>query len=176
MTQFRQGFGLSSKLRRQLIQTVSSGMTATSPSLCACNMATRAAAMKRLPIVPLRSAFTCSTASRRTFTTLQLSPRVANSRAKVTTHFLKPTLQQSFRRSYAEVITPTAKRRGRGFFRWTWRLIYLSAIAGTGWLAYNIYVLRTPQEQFEPDPSKKTLVILGTHILGRTPNPLWNTN
>ncbi|MCJ1388158.1 NADH:ubiquinone oxidoreductase [Xylographa bjoerkii] len=38
----------------------------------------------------------------------------------------------------------------------------MSAIGGTAYLAYNIYTLRTPQEQFDPDPSKKTLVILGT--------------
>lgn len=39
--------------------------------------------------------------------------------------------------------------------------MYLSALGGIGWLSYSIYQLRTPNEQFEPDPSKKTLVILG---------------
>ena len=29
-------------------------------------------------------------------------------------------------------------------------------------MAYVIYMLRTPDEQYNPDPSKKTLVILGT--------------
>ena len=70
-------------------------------------------------------------------------------------------LRQSFRRSYADTVSPVTKRRGRGFLRWTWRLTYLSAIGGIGWLGYSIYILRTPQEQFDPDPSKKTLVILG---------------
>jgi NADH:ubiquinone reductase (non-electrogenic) len=27
--------------------------------------------------------------------------------------------------------------------------------------AYSIYDLRHPEEQYEPDPSKKTLVVLG---------------
>ena len=72
-------------------------------------------------------------------------------------------LQQSFRRSYAETLSPTTKRRGRGIFRWTWRLTYFSAIGGIGWLGYSIYTLRTPHEQFNPDPSKKTLVVLGMH-------------
>lgn len=70
-------------------------------------------------------------------------------------------LQQTFRRSYADAVSPTTKRRGRGFFRWTWRLTYLSALAGVGYLTYTIYLLRSPNEQFNPDPSKKTLVILG---------------
>lgn len=28
-------------------------------------------------------------------------------------------------------------------------------------MSYVIYILRTPDDQFNPDPSKKTLVILG---------------
>ena len=72
----------------------------------------------------------------------------------------KPNVQRLFRRSYADNATPNVRRRA-GFFRWTWRLIYLSAIGATGYLGYTVYLLRTPHEQFEPDPSKKTLVILG---------------
>jgi NADH:ubiquinone reductase (non-electrogenic) len=53
-----------------------------------------------------------------------------------------------------------SRRRFR-WFRWLWRLTYLSAIAGTGYLAYGVYELRNPDEQVEPDPSKKNLVILG---------------
>lgn len=34
-------------------------------------------------------------------------------------------------------------------------------------MSYVIYMLRTPDEQFNPDPSKKTLVILGTLIFHR---------
>jgi len=35
------------------------------------------------------------------------------------------------------------------------------AVAGFAYLAYTIYQGRHPNEQFDPDPSKKTLVILG---------------
>ena len=72
-------------------------------------------------------------------------------------------LRQTFRRSYADVAPPKPKRRIRGFFKWTWRLLYVSAIAGAGYLAYTIYLLRTPSDQYAPDPAKKTLVILGTY-------------
>ncbi|KAL8741459.1 MAG: hypothetical protein Q9190_005941 [Brigantiaea leucoxantha] len=70
-------------------------------------------------------------------------------------------LYQSSRRAYADGFTPATKRRGRGFFRWTWRLTYLSTLGAVGYLGYVIYLLRNPNEQYNPDPSKKTLVILG---------------
>ena len=71
-------------------------------------------------------------------------------------------LPKTFHRSYADS-APVKKRRA-GFFRWTWRLTYLSALGGLGYLGYLIYDLRTPDEQYEPDPKKKTLVILGLCI------------
>ncbi len=75
-------------------------------------------------------------------------------------------LQQPFRRAYSEApsvnLSPTPKPKKRfRFFRWTWRLTYLSAIGLVGWLTYTVWELRNPNDQFEPDPSKKTLVILG---------------
>jgi NADH:ubiquinone reductase (non-electrogenic) len=45
--------------------------------------------------------------------------------------------------------------------RWTWRLTYLSALAGVGYIGYGVYQDRYPEDQVDPDPSKKTLVILG---------------
>lgn len=42
-----------------------------------------------------------------------------------------------------------------------WRLTLLTGIGLVGNMGYSIYTLRNPTEQFEPDPSKKTLVILG---------------
>jgi NADH:ubiquinone reductase (non-electrogenic) len=45
---------------------------------------------------------------------------------------------------------------------WTWRLTYLSTLGGVAYLGYGIWVLRHPVEQEEPDPKKKTLVVLGT--------------
>ena len=89
---------------------------------------------------------------------------------------ITPLYQQSFRQAATEAgPSPAPKRRAAGFFRWTWRVVYLSAIAGTGFIAYEIYLLRTPNEQFEPDPSKKTLVILGK-VLGISSSYLsvWN--
>ncbi len=79
----------------------------------------------------------------------------------------RAALQQSFRRTYADApsvtLSPPAtkpKRRFR-FFRWLWRITYLSALGGAAWFAYSIYDLRNPADQMEPDPTKKTLVILG---------------
>jgi NADH:ubiquinone reductase (non-electrogenic) len=60
---------------------------------------------------------------------------------------------------------PKPKKRFR-FLRWAWRLTWLSGLGLTGAMVYSIYSLRHPEEQFEPDPEKKTLVILGM-ILSR---------
>jgi hypothetical protein len=82
---------------------------------------------------------------------------------------IKPLLSRSVfrkesKRSYADIATPKTKRRGRKLLRWTWRFTYLGAIGGILYMGYGIYQLRTPQEQLESgnDPTKKTLVILGT--------------
>ncbi|KAH8672710.1 hypothetical protein BGZ60DRAFT_373756 [Tricladium varicosporioides] len=83
-------------------------------------------------------------------------------RARPTT-FDNSKFQQSFRRAYAEVATPPAQKPRRfRFFKFLWRVTYISAFAGTAYLAYGVWELRHPEEQFEPDPSKKNLVILGT--------------
>ncbi|KAK3680100.1 NADH:ubiquinone oxidoreductase [Recurvomyces mirabilis] len=74
-------------------------------------------------------------------------------------------VQNAFRRSYAEISPETqrvVKRRSWRFLRWTWRLTYLSVIGGLVYTGYGIYQNRTPAEQVDPDPSKKTLVVLGT--------------
>lgn len=55
---------------------------------------------------------------------------------------------------------PKPKKRFR-FLRWAWRLTWLSGLGLTGTMVYSIYSLRHPEEQIEPDPEKKTLVILG---------------
>ncbi|CRG83096.1 NADH dehydrogenase [Talaromyces islandicus] len=72
-------------------------------------------------------------------------------------------VQPALRRAYADAAAPSPapKKRFR-FFRWAYRLTVLSGLGLTGYLAYSIYLLRHPEEQFEPDPSKKTLVILGS--------------
>ncbi|RJE20485.1 NADH dehydrogenase [Aspergillus sclerotialis] len=76
--------------------------------------------------------------------------------------FPRQTLHRSARRTYADAApAPKPKKRFR-FFRWMWRLTLLAGIGLTADVAHNIYTLRHPAEQFEPDPTKKTLVILGT--------------
>lgn len=99
--------------------------------------------------------------ARRTLTTSLRSNKIHPSRAQIKPTLSSSHLQQLFRRSYADISQPKARRKGGGFFRWTWRLVYLSAIGGVAYLSYSIYDLRTPPEQLEVDSSKKTLVILG---------------
>ena len=82
-------------------------------------------------------------------------------------------LRSSFRRSYADSVSPEtkvkAKRSAFTTLKWIWRATYLSAFAGVGWVCYGIFESRNPADQAPPDPSKKTLVVLGAcHI----PSPL----
>lgn len=80
----------------------------------------------------------------------------------------RSAITQPFRRQYADnqsptaTLSPAAKPKKRwGFFRTIWRITYISLLGGVAYLAYTIYDLKYPSEQFEPDPSKKTLVVLG---------------
>ncbi|ORY63519.1 alternative NADH-dehydrogenase [Pseudomassariella vexata] len=80
----------------------------------------------------------------------------------------RSTVSRQFTRGYADV-PPTVparpgkwSRRLRGTVRWSWRLTYLSLIGGTAYIIYDGYDARHPEEQYNPDPHKKTLVILGT--------------
>ncbi|KAI1861163.1 hypothetical protein JX265_009782 [Neoarthrinium moseri] len=72
-------------------------------------------------------------------------------------------LSRQFRRTYADSApaAPVKKRKVR-VFRWLWRLTYLSVLGSIGYVVYDGYVARHPEDQFVPDPNKKTLVILGT--------------
>ncbi|KAI0480835.1 pyridine nucleotide-disulfide oxidoreductase-domain-containing protein [Xylariaceae sp. FL0804] len=71
-------------------------------------------------------------------------------------------VSRRFTRSYADA--PPRKKPGkvRMTFRWLKRLTYLSLIAGVAGIVYDGYLDRHPNDQFIPDPQKKTLVILGT--------------
>jgi hypothetical protein len=44
-------------------------------------------------------------------------------------------------------------------------LVQLSLIGGVAYVAYEIYQDRNPEPQVKPDPSKKTLVVLGKLLL-----------
>jgi NADH:ubiquinone reductase (non-electrogenic) len=79
----------------------------------------------------------------------------------------RKTLIQQCRRNYADLppVVPgnaiPKKKKKAGVLRWAWRLTYVSTLGMLGFSAYGIYVNRHPIEQQEPDPSKKTLVVLG---------------
>lgn len=118
-------------------------------------MASAARATMRLPTpssigVPIRRSFATSSQS-----------FLTRARPSSRTLLDKNKLQQTFRRTYADV-APAKKPRRFRYFTYLWRLTYLSTVAGTAYLAYGVYELRHPDDQFEPDPTKKNLVILGT--------------
>ncbi|KAK5083994.1 NADH:ubiquinone oxidoreductase [Lithohypha guttulata] len=87
---------------------------------------------------------------------------------------VKPSLQQSvlrqtFRRHYADqapqaMLSPAATKpkKRRGVFKTIWRITQITFLGGVAYLAYTVYDLKNPPDQFEPDPSKKTLVVLGS--------------
>ncbi|KAE8441797.1 hypothetical protein EG329_004310 [Mollisiaceae sp. DMI_Dod_QoI] len=101
-------------------------------------------------------------AARRGFATSQCQAQLLT-RARPSSPVLldKSKLQQQFRRGYADV-APVKKPRRFRFFKFVWRAAYLSAIAGSAYLAWGVWDLRHPDDQFEPDPTKKNLVVLGT--------------
>ena len=103
--------------------------------------------------------------ARRTVTTRSAALHQARALIRPSvSQYPKSFLQQSFRRSYADTKPSTSFRRSRLTLRWLWRAVYLGTIGGVGYLGYTIYQLRTPPEQLEADPTKKTLVILGMHL------------
>ena len=78
--------------------------------------------------------------------------------------FMRPTLQRQLplTRQYASDAMRTAKpKKPFRLLRNTWRVMYGSVLLGGAYIAYSIYETRFPQEQVTPDPSKKTLVVLG---------------
>lgn len=72
-------------------------------------------------------------------------------------------LTRQFRRGYADGAAPARTPKPRRFraWRWTWRLLKLSLVGGVAYVGYGTYQDRHPEPQVAPDPSKKTLVILG---------------
>ncbi|KAK6193145.1 hypothetical protein LQW54_012747 [Pestalotiopsis sp. IQ-011] len=79
------------------------------------------------------------------------------------------TISREFRRAYADAAPstpatppPAPKKRKIRYFRWAWRLTYVSLLGSLGYIVYDGFQARHPDDQFVPDPNKKTLVILGT--------------
>lgn len=96
--------------------------------------------------------------------------RAVVQRSSLVSQSQRSALTQPFRRHYAAetpapsaTLSPAATKPKKrwGFFRTLWRITYISLLGGAAYLAYTIYDLKYPNEQFEPDPSKKTLVVLG---------------
>lgn len=79
---------------------------------------------------------------------------------------LQTTGRIAFRRAYADAPPKPKPGKLRRTFRWMWRLTYLSLGGLAGYTVYLIYQDRHPEPQYEPDPSKKTLVILGENEIG----------
>ncbi|CAN8096692.1 unnamed protein product [Discula destructiva] len=79
---------------------------------------------------------------------------------------IRPVALQSRRQlSDAPTTLPTPPKKGskvRTTLRWTWRLTYLSLLGSIAYVGYDLWDSRNPEAQVTPDPSKKTLVILGT--------------
>ncbi|KAI1116114.1 pyridine nucleotide-disulfide oxidoreductase-domain-containing protein [Nemania sp. NC0429] len=73
------------------------------------------------------------------------------------------TSRMLFARAYASDAAPKKKPgKIRTTFKWLWRTTYLSLLIGVGAVIYDGYQDRNPEEQYAPDPQKKTLVVLGT--------------
>lgn len=70
---------------------------------------------------------------------------------------------RQFRRQYSDAPTTPPKKPGKfkRTLRWTWRLTYLSILGTVAYVSYEVWEDRHPEPQSTPDPSKKTLVILG---------------
>jgi NADH:ubiquinone reductase (non-electrogenic) len=128
-------------------------------------MATKQAIRPLLRLNALRPVSSSSIALARrnlsTFSHRPSSPQLQLSRALIKPTITRYTFQQSLKRSYADIVSPKPKRRIRTALRWLWRFTYLGVIGFLAYTGYTIYLLRTPSEQEEADPSKKTLVILG---------------
>ncbi|PHH88308.1 hypothetical protein CDD83_7700 [Cordyceps sp. RAO-2017] len=75
---------------------------------------------------------------------------------------LQTTDRIAFRRAYADEAPKPKPGKLRRALTWTWRLACLSVSGLFGYTLFVIYQDRHPEPQHEPDPSKKTLVILGT--------------
>lgn len=88
----------------------------------------------------------------------------ASSKQPFNANKTRPVVRQ-FQRQYSDAPPPPPKKPASGILRkaakWTWRLTYLSILGSLAYVAYDVYEDRHPITQVAPDPSKKTLVILG---------------
>lgn len=87
----------------------------------------------------------------------------------------RSAVSRQFARTYADAAAPAPKKKKPGKIRttlkWLWRGTYLSFFLGVGAIIYDGYSDRNPDDQFTPDPAKKTLVILGEFETSQLPSP-----
>jgi hypothetical protein len=120
----------------------------------------------RTPAALRRPLSLSSTTVRRSLSTSATLRQIPRLRSPTTSLIASPKFKQSFRRTYADApsatLSPPPKPKKRfKFFRFVWRATYLSVLGGLAFMTWTIYDANHPPEQFEPDSSKKTLVILG---------------
>ncbi|KAL2282808.1 hypothetical protein FJTKL_10417 [Diaporthe vaccinii] len=129
-------------------------MASSSRALALNKLATRQFGVARMQQHAVASRILASSARSLT-TTPSSRPLAAGS--------IRPIARQ-FQRQYSESSAPPPKKPGkiRRTFRWTWRLFYLSVLGTLAYVSYEVWGIRHPEPQVAPDPSKKTLVILGT--------------
>jgi NADH:ubiquinone reductase (non-electrogenic) len=120
----------------------------------------------RTPLTLSRAVPRSSLLSQRSLSSLSTLRQTRRLRTARPSSISSPQLQLSFRRAYADApavkLSPTPKPKKRfRIFRFLWRATYLSVLGGLAYLTYTIYDAKHPPDQIDPDPSKKTLVILG---------------
>lgn len=113
-----------------------------------------AAAARQLQRAPARRAYN---------TTANTTQRaLLASRRPVSQALVRSSWQQVRKQSTTEALKSVPRRGGfRSFLRWTWRVTYITIIAGVVYTGYEVWQSKHPNDQFDPDPSKKTLVVLG---------------
>ncbi|KAI8163029.1 External alternative NADH-ubiquinone oxidoreductase [Colletotrichum sp. SAR 10_70] len=119
-------------------------------------MSSLRAAAQLAPRAPRNAA----SAGRRTLTTAtRTGLRIVAARPAAAA--VSRTVARQFRREYADA-APKRPGKIRKTFRWVWRLTYLSTLGLFAYVGYEVYEDRHFEDQVEFDPTKKTLVILGT--------------
>lgn len=128
-------------------------MASSSRALALNKLATRQLGVARMQQHAVASRILASSARSLT-TTPSSRPLAAGS--------IRPIARQ-FQRQYSESPAPPPKKPGRirRTLKWTWRLFYLSVLGTLAYVSYEVWDIRHPEPQVNPDPSKKTLVILG---------------
>ncbi|KAF4898357.1 External alternative NADH-ubiquinone oxidoreductase [Colletotrichum viniferum] len=119
-------------------------------------MSSLRAAAQLAPRAPRNAA----SAGRRTLTTATRTG-LRTVAARPAAAALSRTVARQFRREYADA-APKRPGKIRKTFRWVWRLTYLSTLGLFAYVGYEVYEDRHFEDQVDFDPTKKTLVILGT--------------